>query len=393
MSEKNNIEPIYFWVDFLEFTINNFKNLNFSKKYDFTFHLDFDNSSQWFINTDYWYFSYRKVNFKNYNWWLIFTISIDWVAFDIFYFALWAVNKAKIKTKSKIWFYSTFFVLENIWKLPFSIVEFYKSNFLNENNSLHRLDICLDLSWKIEDINNTIFKWVNFYSSLWKDKKNDMFAQTYYIKNPLSSKNRFYLFRIYDKILDTFKKWKNFLFSYLEDYEDVRRIELELRQDSCSMIFEKIEKILENKNFICERIFKQYFEKEWNCNIKELKKFWWFNDIVKISLLTKTKSRIDLGDVYWYLGHIPKNYISMAHWYIKKIYDVAGVDWVIELLFKVHTEKENKSYVKIIQKPDFCYLFFGKLLSFFEKQNLNKYVIQSIYNEKYKNKIVKIKKS
>ena len=60
---------------------------------------------------------------------------------------------------------------------------------------------------------------------------------------------------------------------------------------------------------------------------------------------------------------------------------------------KVHTEKENKSYVKIIQKPDFCYLFFGKLLSFFEKQNLNKYVIQSIYNEKYKNKIVKIKKS
>lgn len=387
MSEKNNIEPIYFWVDFLEFTIDNFKNLNFSKKYDFTFNLDLDNSSQWFINTDYWIFSYRKVNFKNYNWWLIFTISIDWVAFDIFYFAFWAVNKAKIKTKSKIWFYSTFFVLENIWKLPFSILDFYLQNFQNSRNSLHRLDICLDVSADIETLNYTIFKDVNFFSSIWKDKKNNMFAQTYYIKNPLSSQNRFYVFRIYDKILDTFKKWKNFLFSYLEDYEDVRRIELELRQDSCSMIAHNIEDILKNEKFIWEQIFKRYF---WRCcNIIELQKLSWFENISELDLKTKIKNRIDLADVYWSLWHIPKNYISMANWYIKKIYDVSGIDGIIELLFGVYTEEEKK----IVKRNYFCYHFFGKLLSFFDKQNLNRHIINSIYVDNFKNKVTKIKKS
>jgi hypothetical protein len=43
--------------------------------------------------------------------------------------------------------------------------------------------------------------------------------------------NRHYLIRIYDKVLDTWKKHKAFLYPHLENNNDVRRIELELRPE------------------------------------------------------------------------------------------------------------------------------------------------------------------
>ncbi len=379
-----SIKPIYFFCDFLEFTIPSFSSINFNKKYNYTFNLDLDNSSQWFIFVDEISktLSYRKVNFKNYNWGLIFSISVDDISFDIFYFALWAKNKANIETKSKIWFYSTFFILQNLWKLNFNISDFYKNNFYNSLNKLHRLDICLDVNNTIEELNSTLFKDVYFFSTLWKDIKNNMFSQTYYIKNPLSSKNRFYIFRIYDKILDTFKKWKNFLFSYLWDYEDVRRIELELRQDSCNMIKENIIDIINNKDFVLEKIFKYYLFKKWNSNLDFFKSMNEFKELWSLSFFSNIKNRININDIYWKLWHIPNNYISMAHWYIKKIYSLSWFDWVFEIFLK---SQFDENWKKIIEKMDFWYDFFEKFLNYLLKNNYNKNIIERIYKENIKN--------
>lgn len=377
------LNPIYFNADFLEFTIDNFRKLPFFKNYNFTFDLDFDNSSQGFIKIhEIWKtLSYRKVNFKNYENWLIFSISIDDIAFDIFYLAKWKVNKAKITTKDKVWFYSTFFTLDFLWKLNFTIVDFYKSLFYHKNNKIHRLDICLDVAVDVETLTNTLFKDVKFYSTLWADEKNKFFAQTYYLKNPMSSQNRFYIFRIYDKLLDTFKKWKNFLFSYLEDFENVRRIELEIRSDSAKLLLYKIEDILTNNFYCLEEIFKWYLMKKWNSNLEFLFSLEEFKNLWILSSLNVKRNVFDLKNYYATNLQIPKNYISKWHWYLKKIYSVWWFEVVFDLFFKWYNAFEKKQ----IERADFSYLFFENFLDYAVKHNLNINTLNIIYNKKIKN--------
>ena len=384
-----NLNWIYFWIDFLEVEILNIQKTNFAFKYNFTFNLDLDNSSQWFIKLEEGFtLSYRRAQFLNYESALIFSISINDVPYDIFYFKKWKINKAKIETTDKVWFYSTCFILEQNWNLPFRIVDFYSKYFTSSFTWLSRLDICLDVTDNIQDLMNWLFSWIDFFSQIWKDEKNPFFSQTYYLKNPLSSKNRNYIFRIYDKILDSFKKWKSFLFSHYEEYDEVRRIEIEIRRDSAKKLLYEVEELLTNRDYCLESIFKWYLMKK-NCNVEFLEKVEIFQKLWALQKLNDEKRNIDLWVYYWKNKHIPKHYIAVWNWYFKKLHNVVGFEWIFQNLYKLQVDPVTGH--NTLNETWFYYQLFEENLNFALKYNLNYWFIKKIFSN-YEKKVLKNKK-
>ena len=290
---KNILNCLYFNIDFLELKIVTIKWLSFFQELNWD--IDQDNSSNGYLILEDLWLTYRKAKTKS-NWeLLIFSTSVDWIVFDIF--AIIKGDKRwNIKTSDKFVFYSTWFTLEYHKKFKFTILDFYKKYLKNCYNWLNRLDICLDVSNSVSFLIDNFFKKdFKFFSTLWNDNKNPMFAQTYYIKNPQSSKNREYIFRIYDKIEDSFKKHKSFLFPYINDYNEVRRIELEMRPHSCQRILQPLENILQNKNNIVNDIFSTFLLKYVNEKYAEK-----IDLEIKNLVLAKNKSRAkkDLQDFF-----------------------------------------------------------------------------------------------
>jgi len=310
-----NKDYIFFWLDELEFTIDDYKKsvLIYDEEnlQPLVWDLDFDNSNQWYINFATLNWSYTSFSTRGFEKWLKFSTIIDKKNIDLFCILKWRENKwIDRKTKDKVVFYSSFFVLENSNKLPFSINEFFET-FFDWKKTLYRLDIAFDLPYEIKKIKQNLFKNVNFFSEIWIDKKHPEFSQTYYIKNPLSNTNRKFIFRIYDKILDTWRKKKGFLYPHLENNPDVRRIELELRPEECKrFVWINITDILINKNKCVQKIFTKYFNR---FTEKKLK----YDDIV---LKKYVNEKFDLNSFYLENWHIPKDYVSHFHWYIKNIY-------------------------------------------------------------------------
>lgn len=234
------------------------------------------------------------------------------------------------------------------------------------NPKLHRLDIALDLSFDIETINNTIFKNVNFFAQIWRDKKNDTFSQTYYIGNPRSDTNKKYIFRIYDKILDTVKKQKAFLYPHLINQDNVRRIELELRAEECArIIYFDVYDILQNKDNCVFSIFSNFFNK--NSAIKL--------NSTGISLTSYSNENIDLRKIYLETNQIPYDYMSRANWYIKNIINNTSYNWLFDTILK-NIPNNPKKLNNLIDLLDW-------LLIYCKNSNLSNSLIKKILKKNW----------
>ncbi len=331
---------IFFWLDHLEFTIKDYQES--PSLYDYNtqewpcFNIDWDNSDWWHMSFAWIHWTYHRFSPPWYSDWLRFSASFEWRSVSLFAILKWKENRGIWqRSKDKVVFYSTFFVLEKSDKLDFSIKEFYEAFFTDDKTDLHRLDIAIDLPYDIKKIKSQLLKDVNFFSEIWNDKKHPEFSQTYYINNPQSNSNRKFLFRVYDKILDTWKKQKWFLYPHLIHNHDVRRIELELRPEECKRITDfSISDILENRNKPIQRIFTKYFnrytEHELHYKDIELKKY--------------TNVKFDLKSYYLQHWHIPKDYLSRSHWYLKTIQNNTWYVWLFDTVLWV--QKESKETIR-----------------------------------------------
>lgn len=329
-------EQLYFNCDMLEFEVKNIKeNIHFDYYWiDIIRNLDFDNTNNAFFEY-YWHtFTYRPAIFKWGFDWLIFTSVFDGYAIDLFGFRF---SKqcfgGKQDTKEIVIFYSSFFILEKLNKLNFTIENFFNT-FFDDYCKLHRIDICIDIPTTIEQLKTTIFKDTEFFSKMWIDKKNPLFHQTYYIKNPRTSENRSYLIRIYDKVLDTWKKWKQFLYPHLKNNNDVRRIELELRPKECELYNKyKITDFITNKGNILQKLFCKYLNK--NIPNEKYKFISW-----EIEYTPHTNNKYDLKDIYLEYWHIPDTYLTRAYWYFKNIKEKTWYKGLFDVILWVRKEKQ-----------------------------------------------------
>lgn len=278
--------------------------------------LDDDNSSQYYIFLFWKTCSVTKTFPKGFAYAFQFSVSIDDRPVQLFMIRF----PNKNEHRPSIVIYSSFFILEKY--LEVSISYFLQQNFFVD--TIRRLDIALDVSIQIETLLKKYFKNTRFTSQIGLDRKSIGFHQTYYIWEIQSDKNRKYIIRIYDKLLDTWKKNKGFLYSHLKNSPDVRRIELELRPHECERLPFTYQEILENKNNAIQRIFSDFLNKHWSIHLPS-----------GISLIPYHYDPYDLKAAYDQTGFIPKRYLASARWYFRKIIENTGFRWLAQTLASV----------------------------------------------------------
>ena len=326
---KNPLKKyIYFWIDHFEFSVWSLKR-DFFMYDELVWEIDKDNTPDWFIDIEWLIFKYDRIN-ANWYWdWLKFETSIDWIPVSCFALVKWWDIKWLnnwAKSKDKVILYSSFFVLDSLNKLPFTLQEFVWLLFNYENALLYRLDLALDVPLTIKQLSPIFLDMQKPDSWIWTDKKHPEFYQTYYLWNPKNSENRHSLIRIYDKVLDTWKKHKWFLYPHLKNNKDVRRIELELRPEQAKVYHKySILDLLQDKNNIINSIFSKYINKR----IPEK----YHLEIWSLKIKKFSKRKFDLKQAYLDYWHIPKDYLKHSYWYIKNVFHNTGYNWLFQLLF------------------------------------------------------------
>jgi len=137
-----------------------------------------------------------------------------------------------------------------------------------------RVDICFDLANDINYIYNTILK--DFL--VWKTHEpiiKKWILETLYIWDRNTKKNTYQLIRIYNKILDTKFKNKEFLYDF-EGLDSLTRFEVEIRRDKAQFLTEK--KLL-NDDYIFSVIVSTFYKMNY-----QFFKFLHLEDFKKVSL-------------------------------------------------------------------------------------------------------------
>lgn len=389
-----------FLKDVLYFNLDNFE-VSFSQISDITilddttrepivWNIDDDNTSEAWITFFDIEFHYTRFSSENYTTCLKFDTVIHWKTINCFAILIGAFNQnLQVHVKNRFVLYSSFFALEYQKLLPFTLSQFLQFSLNLDNSELYRLDICLDLPYTKEKLIQKLFPITNFFSSIGRDKKNPYFSQTYYTHDPQSSNNRKYLFRIYDKVLDTFKKKKSFLVPHLFSNTDVTRIELELRPEESTRILQYSPvDILDNKNNIISRIFSKYWNKNSPIQIPfseiPYERYW--------------NTDLNLKGFYLQYEHIPSDYLKRVFWYLKNILESTGYPWLFQVILNINFNIDDKilssENKKVLYKinMNFVLLFLDNLISYIRSLWISENLIQKVLNKHVKNPKIKLTK-
>lgn len=310
-------------IDFLPTTIEYCKSL------------DIDNSN----------YGYTEIQMhgKTYHlWYMAFNPSGYWPSYQFsialhdrpvpLFAIMYGTKKADIESKSKIVFYSWFFVVTQNGMLPFTMFEFIEKyfpriqtpwNLAPRNYEIKRLDIALDLALPLPDILAKFDKITKFHAWIWIDKTYEDHHQTYYTADTKKTQNRYKLIRIYDKILDSFTKKKTWLFPHLHTNEEIRRVELELRKHACEALTFTLEELLQDAHTCLSRVFRSHLSSYSTFFQKEIEN------------LHSTRYSLDPQDLKnYYLSHnhLPIDYAKTFLWYTRKIVDAIGEKNLLQLL-------------------------------------------------------------
>lgn len=285
----------HFWIDHLEIYWT-FKNENIFKK------LDFDNSNY----SEMWNFTYLKTKVPRYLYKIIFFKD----NYSMFAYYKWD-NKQTIPTKDYIVIYSTAFRLNE------NILLFLESNL--ELLHCRRFDICLDIKYEI----NSLLKYF-IDNSTWRDYKNSWNIETRYYWQVRNTKNKRYIIRVYNKILDIIEKRKHKLYwdYLLEKY--ITRVELEIRPELAKKV--NYRELLTDKSILIW-IYKNYL-----CKITDIfKQIKWEN----ITLFNNQYKKLSIEDYQSsYYKHFKRNIFK---WHSKTIYElwycpirILILEWLIQ---------------------------------------------------------------
>jgi len=189
--------------------------------------------------------TYTKIPLSS---WLcvIVTYSYNGVAVPIMLYNVFWWNKI-YKKFARLDFYWSFFRLIESWEFEKDYFFTYVQNLTDENPTISRIDYCYDLFYNEKTKIPTpkkLLKEINDSSKIYEIKKG------YWLESwSVGSKtNKRYIVRMYDKLLDTSKKWKFFLYGDYLQYQSVHRFEVEFwpkftRWYQLSQIWQLISKI------------------------------------------------------------------------------------------------------------------------------------------------------
>ncbi len=264
-----------------------------------------------------------------------YTFKIDFWKdnFPCFAFYIWKQINSRITTRDYFKVYWSAFQIMELNEIIDFISTYVDIDYVDwkkwkKVSTLKRFDLAIDLKKNItEDIIPNFWelkqKWTKYFWNSWE-------LETYYIWEYKKRENKSFLIRIYDKIKDIKKKWKQKIYpSYLLE-KDITRIEIEFRSEIIK--FFNINQLLD-KSYIFN-LFIKYIEK--HTNIFEKMKT---QDINKLKRLNK---KIDLEDLK--NNQVLKDkYIGSFLWYSKTILKIwiCPVDILINSLIITENTKSN----------------------------------------------------
>lgn len=347
MTQNFNIESkiLHFWLDHLEIYWT-FKNETI---FDL---LDFDNSN--YSEFDEYIIEKHEITKFKYK----ITFKKDNYTYFAYYKWIPKNEKNPVWTRDYITVYSTAFKL-----FEYEEILYFLENYL-KLFKCRRFDVCLDLLADISNLLNNYFKnqktWTEFIKS-WK-------IETRYYWELQNTKNKRQLIRVYDKLKDINSKKKVALYKDYLLFENVTRIELEIRPELAQN--RHYEDVFDNALLLW--IFKNYLYK-WSHIFEEIP----WN---KISLFKKIESRFspeDYQSLYYktqrknvFLWHAKTVYnlwfcpirVLILEWLIQEnTKKVLWIQNVTEILEKEKIIKEDKYLKDNIDKILSNYYKYGKM--------------------------------
>jgi hypothetical protein len=320
---------LFFWIDALElylqssdiydddgslidFTWLNDSNTPFMKKYlnDIAFTITPKNPK--------WFFC-----------WYQFSTVLDDTALPLFQINFSKNYQNENSTKRFVLvIYSTFFVIEKLFW--FTIKTFIEKFF--DPVDIRRVDIAIDVPYNVQFVIDKMFTGVHFNSSIWKIESKPWFYETYYIWDVKSDKNRNYVIRIYDKIKDSFKKWKSYLFPYLDGNNEVRRIEIEFRPGLCSRLPFTWQDLLSHNSPQVRDLFCSYYNKYVTTPFQL--------EYDKIQLIPYWYDEYNLKHQFKTLWFVPSMYVSRVKGYTDKVFEAWGFPALFQCILGIKKDDD-----------------------------------------------------
>lgn len=194
--------------------------------------LDFDNSNIWYY--DFWDITINYQKIKVSLWVALhFSVSYSWVAVPVFQYV-----KFNKQTRDLIWYsgkfdvYSSYYRLLELWFFSKNYVTYFIRAFSLEDPFITRYDFRIDFfnNYRHVDIPTP-----ESLIDVHVQSKLEVFKQGWIITNwsVWSKESWRYLMRLYNKKLDTNKKWKWILFSDYLCFESVHRLEYQFESAFC----------------------------------------------------------------------------------------------------------------------------------------------------------------
>lgn len=304
------------------------------KESGFVFKINESNTSNAFYNYKtedgvLFEFKYSIVTPKNYDKWVTFTFVYKNKPIDAFNIAFWSKTWA-IKTSNKITFYSSFIYI--MWKENlYSFIE----NVFNVNSFIwiRRFDIAVDIP---ENKKNLIESFTKVPNTTINFNKEHNEYETYYFWD---RKNRTILVRIYDKVIDTFKKKKEFLYDYLET-DNITRVELEFWKNEIDSFNETYPDMINYRNLLLDtKLLSDLFYS----NIQKHLTYFQSKEYQKydFTYLRNKKDEDELKDYYLKYNQLPKWYRQNWLWILKRLIDSLWFEALYGLLFETFDEKKE----------------------------------------------------
>ena len=234
--------------------------------------------------------------------------KINFYTEDSIIFAFYKWNKfdpnyhGSVKTQDYFCFYSEAFRKIGMDWVVNLIKKHYK---YTHSNPVKRVDICLDIPFPTTEIANTFNQNKTAKRSIfyWENKQ----IETLNIWEKQFTKNRLSFIRIYDKLIELYKSWKARHYTHYFNYENMTRIEIEIRRELCKNITLEEIVVLENQynifithikkhselfnHFVYDkiRLFKKRESKDWESltsieRKKRIKLFYWLATRIGVEL-------------------------------------------------------------------------------------------------------------
>ena len=363
----DELEIIFNWDDIFKVTIENINDSNTERA-----SLIYSDRE----TGEYEKYTYMKHNIWGYESGYIFQYTYEGEVINAFSVLFWR-KKGTVTTDNKITFYGSF--LHEKWRdYIYNLIEHFFNTWNFEG--LRRFDIACDIPESKKNIIES-FKRKPKTELNYDAKKQE--HETYYFWN---RKNRTRLIRIYDKVLDTFKKWKWNLYNFTEK-DNVTRIEVEFWKTAIDAMNENetyitYEFLLKN-NILLKDLFLQ----------SVIKSIGYFEEISyhDHEFSYPRRHTKNIKEHFMKFSQLPDWYQKNWFWLFKKIKDAIGFEWFFWYLFsetetvewldkflKYYYKKkwgEKKIRAKKMSSDKF-------IKSVYDKDQLTSDIFDIIYNQK-----------